>query len=167
MKHLTEKDVLEKIVEYWLKNHKEYITGKPEKMEQPDISQWILQSYINYEDKNSWHTDINMSREFDEIFKYILGSSCNVHVLRDHDPDDDYHKSVYSYIYHKNSARDCLAFQEYGGCSMEEHEEIDFIVKTVLAYQYTIELNQKYHEFWHSDRNGVITEEECEKAIAK
>ena len=50
---------------------------------------------------------------------------------------------------------------------MEDHEEIDFIVKTIMIYQYTVELNQKYHEFWQSDRNGVITEEECEKAIAK
>lgn len=167
MKKLTEKDVLEKIVEYWLKNHKEYITGKPEKMEQPDISQWVLQSYINYEDKNSWRTDINMYREFENIFKYILGDKCNVHVCFDYDHSDDYHKSVYSYLHHKNSAKDCLAFQEYGGCSMEDHEEIDFIVKTIMTYQYTVELNQKYHEFWHSDRNGVITEEECEKAIAK
>ena len=167
MKKLTEKDVLEKIVEYWLNNHKEYITGKPEKMEQPDISQWVLQSYINYEDKNSWRTDINMYREFENIFKYILGEKCNVHVCFDYDNSDDYYKSVYSYLHHKNSAKDCLAFQEYGGCSMEEHEEIDFIVKTIMTYQYTVELNQKYHEFWHSDRNGVITEEECEKAIAK
>ena len=111
MKKLTEKDVLEKIVEYWLKNHKEYITGKPEKMEQPDISQWVLQSYINYEDKNGWRTDINMYREFEEIFKYILGEKCNVHVCFDYDHSDDYHKSVYSYLHHKNSAKDCLAFQ--------------------------------------------------------
>jgi hypothetical protein len=148
MKHLTGKEILKKLVEYWKKNHKKYITGKPEAIGQPEVGQWILQSYINYEEKEGWKTDINMCHEFDEIFKFIIGGNDKIRVSFDADSSDDYYKVVHSYLYHENCADDCLAFQEYGGCTMEEHEEVDFIVKTVMMYYYTLELNNKYNEYF-------------------